>query len=57
MDVIKFPEILFTTIVLSILLHGVISLPDATSYYDKFGVKEITCLVYPGIFFTFPQFV
>ena len=34
MDVITFPENLLTTNGLSILLHGVISLPDATSY-DK----------------------
>ena len=31
MDVITFPENLQTTSGLSILLHGVISLPDATS--------------------------
>ena len=35
MDVITFPENLQTTSGLSILLHGVISLPDAMSY-DKF---------------------
>ena len=34
MDVITFPENLYTTRGLSILLHGVISLPDATSF-DK----------------------
>ena len=34
MDVIKFPENLLTTSGLSILLHVVLSLPDATSY-DK----------------------
>ena len=34
MDVITFPINLSTTSGLSILLHGVISLPDATSY-DK----------------------
>ena len=34
MDVITFPVNLYTTSYLSILLHGVISLPDATSY-DK----------------------
>ena len=34
MDVIMLPEIMLTTSGLSILLHGVISLPDATSY-DK----------------------
>ena len=39
MDVITFPENLKTTSSLSILLHGVISLPDAMSY-DKY----ISCL-------------
>ena len=34
MDVITFPENQLTTSGLQILLHGVISLPDATSY-DK----------------------
>ena len=34
MDVITFPVNLYTTSGLQILLHGVISLPDATSY-DK----------------------
>ena len=34
MDVITFPDYLNTTSGLSILMHGVISLPDATSY-DK----------------------
>ena len=34
MDVITFPVNLLTTSGLSILLHGVISLPDAT-LYDK----------------------
>ena len=34
MDVITFPENRSTTSGLQILLHGVISLPDATSY-DK----------------------
>ena len=34
MDVITFPVNLLTTSGLSILLHGVISLPDETSY-DK----------------------
>ena len=32
MDVVTFPVNLLTTSGLSILLHGVISLPDATSY-------------------------
>ena len=41
MDVITFPVNLKTTCGLSILLHGVISLSDATSY-DK-HVKIITC--------------
>ena len=35
MDVITFPVNLLTTSGLSILLHGVISLPDATSYDKK----------------------
>ena len=35
MDVITFPVNLYTTSGLSILLHGVISLPDATSYDNK----------------------
>ena len=34
-DVITFPENLYTSSGLSILLHDVISLQDATSYYDK----------------------
>ena len=34
MDVIMFPENLYTTCGLLILMHGVISLPDAKSY-DK----------------------
>ena len=34
MDVITFPENLLTTSGLSILMHAVISLPDATPY-DK----------------------
>ena len=38
MDVIKFPVNLQTTSDLSILLHGVISLLDATSY-DKAGIS------------------
>ena len=35
MDVLAFPENLKTTSALSILLHGVISLPDVTSYDKK----------------------
>ena len=35
MDVITFPVNLYTTSGLSILLHGVILLPDATSYDKK----------------------
>ena len=35
MDVITFPGNLKTTNGLSILLHGVILLPDATSYDNK----------------------
>ena len=42
MDVIKFPE--KTTIGLSILLHGVISLPEATSY-DK-NYSGILCTAF-----------
>ena len=34
MDIIGFPEYLYTVSGLSTLTHGVISLPDATSY-DK----------------------
>ena len=34
MDVITFPENLLTTSGLSILLHGVISLPDTMSFYS-----------------------
>ena len=40
MDVIKFPENLLTTSGLSILMHGVTSLQDATSY-DK-TIKTLT---------------
>ena len=36
MDVITFPINLYTTSGLSILLHVVISLPDATSYDKQF---------------------
>ena len=39
MDVITFPVNLLTTSGLSILLHGVISLPDATSY-DQICFKK-----------------
>ena len=39
MDIITFPVNLLTTHGLSILLHGVISLPDATSY-DKIHLKH-----------------
>ena len=39
MDIITFPENLKTTSVLSILLHGVISLPGATSYDKTLYVK------------------
>ena len=35
MDILTFPGNLKTTSGLSILLHGVISLPDATSYDNK----------------------
>ena len=40
MDVITFPENRSTTSGLQILLHGVISLPDAASY-DTFKVKRL----------------
>ena len=43
MDVITFPVNLKTTSGLSILLHGVISLPDATAY-DK--IKSGWSIVY-----------
>ena len=39
MDVITFPVNLYTTSGLQILLHGVISLPDATSY-DKVSSQK-----------------
>ena len=44
MDVITYPENLSTTSGLSILMHGVISLPDVTSY-DKIlytGVHKVS---------------
>ena len=37
MDVITFPENVYTTSGLLILLHGVISLSDATSYDKPFS--------------------
>ena len=40
MDVITFPKNLKTTSGLSILLHGVISIPDATSYHMIIAVFE-----------------
>ena len=56
MDVITFPENRLTTSGLQILLHGVISLPDATPYdkiishYKKVGyninvLQQTACLV------------
>ena len=36
MDVITFPENLLNASGLSILLHGLISLPDTTSYDNKY---------------------
>ena len=36
MNIITFPENMLTTSGFSILLHGVISLPDATSYDNMF---------------------
>ena len=44
MDVIKFPVNLLTTCGLQILLHGVILLPDATSY-DKINKTEHSCKI------------
>ena len=41
MDVITFPVNLKTTSDLSILLHGFISLPDATSYDKSDSKKEL----------------
>ena len=43
MDVVSFPENQWPTSGLQILLHGVISLPDATSY-DK--ARYITLFVW-----------
>ena len=62
MDLISFPENLLTTSGLSILLHGVISLPDATSY-DKINIvprwlqllfilRQYVCCCYSGVYFT-----
>ena len=47
MDVITFPENRLTTSGLQILLHGVISLPDAMSY-DKIGfiIRHAQCCIY-----------
>ena len=48
MDVITFPENRLTTSGLQILLHGIISLPDATSY-DKdvyIPTKVAICTLY-----------
>ena len=46
MDVITFPENRLTTSGLQILLHGVISLPDAASYdkisYSNPKIKSLT---------------
>ena len=52
MDVITFPVNLYTTSGLQILLHGVISLPDATAYDNWFyhmtsrasGRKKMPCI-------------
>ena len=40
MNVIEFPKNLQTTTGLSILLHGVITLPDATSYVNCISVTQ-----------------
>ena len=42
MDVITFPVNLLTTSGLSILLHGVISLPDVTSYDKRHFIRVYT---------------
>ena len=44
MDVITFPENRYTTSGLQILLHGVISLPDATSYDNAKYNISIYCI-------------
>ena len=63
MDVITFPVNLLTTSGLSILLHGVISLPDATSYdnvcywsvqYSIISLNGYTCVV-QDLFFSEDQ--
>ena len=48
MDVITFPENLFTTSGLSILLHGVISLPDGRSYDNTSYLLLILCVLLLG---------
>ena len=45
MDVITFPENLLSTSGLSILLHGVISLPDATSCNNMIQKKGATWII------------
>ena len=57
MDVITFPENRLTTSGLQIFLHGVISLPDATSYdkmqYSTMHMFEV-CVVVRLIWITWP---
>ena len=48
MDVIKFPVNLKTTSGLSILLHGVISLPDAKSYDTPYIPPSFFSLFFGG---------
>ena len=51
MDVITFPENLLTTSGLSILLHGVISFPYATSYdKNRLLVKIVMTRADPFVF-------
>ena len=42
-DVITFPESLYTTSDLSILMHDVISLPGATSYDQCIFIFDLSC--------------
>ena len=46
MDVITFPENRLTTSGLQILLHGVISLTDATSYDKRYIINRIIHCVF-----------
>ena len=54
MDVITFPENLLTTSGLSILMHGVISLPGATSEQRKLkSFQFLLRLNYNGLWFCY----